>query len=409
MPTKYKFATLAIHGNETNRGKSEPVSFPIYHSSTYIFPDSDAIEGYMKRGERKQPIYMRDGNPTEDQLNRRLALLEGAEDALVCGSGMAAITTAILSAVRPGEEVIAPPTLYGQTLNFLRHSLPEGHGIQVKFVADVEGLYDLKSYLGPKSRLVYFETPTNPNLQVIDISRVVEQARRFGLMTMVDNTFATPVNQRPILLGVDAVVHSATKYLGGHSDVLAGVAAGTKAFINECHERVYQYGPVLSPFSSFLLLRSLKTLPLRIERQNANALALARFFKDHPRIERVHYPGLPDDPFHETARKQMQGFGGIVTVVIRGDKADAMGFVDRLEVCLNATSLGGVETLVSLPVIASHAWQTDEELTQAKILPQMVRFSVGIEDIDDLVSDCRQALENLDQSAPRRSRPGEAS
>jgi cystathionine beta-lyase/cystathionine gamma-synthase len=392
MTTKYKLATLAIHGDESNRGKSEPVSFPIYHSSTYIFPSSDAIEGYMKRGERKQHIYVRDGNPTEDQLNRRLALLEGAEDALVCGSGMAAITTAILSAICPGEEVIALPTLYGQTLNFLRHSLPEGHRIRVKFVADADGLYDLESYIGPKSRLVYFETPTNPNLQVVDIVRVVKEARRFGLMTMVDNTFATPINQRPVLLGVDAVVHSATKYLGGHSDVLAGVIAGTKEFIHACHERIYQYGPVLSPFSSFLLLRSLKTLSIRIERQNANALALARFFQGHKKIEKVHYPGLPDDPFHETAKKQMSGFGGIVTVVLRGEKKDAMDFVDRLEVCLNATSLGGVETLVSLPVIASHAWQTDEELAQAKILPQMVRFSVGIEDIEDLVSDCRQAL-----------------
>jgi len=393
MTTKHNLATLAIHGDESHRGKSEPVSFPIYHSSTYIFPSSDAIEGYMKRGERKQHIYMRDGNPTEDQLNRRLALLEGAEDALVCGSGMAAITTAILSAVRPGDEVIALPTLYGQTLNFLRHSLPEGHGIQVKFVTDAEGLYDLKPYVGSKSRLVYFETPTNPNLQIVDIARLVEQARKFGLMTMVDNTFATPVNQRPVLLGVDAVVHSATKYLGGHSDVLAGVIAGTKEFIHECHERVYQYGPVLSPFSSFLLLRSLKTLAIRIERHNANALALARFFKGHERIEKVHYPGLPDDPFHETAKNQMSGFGGIVTVVLRGNKKDAMDFVDRLEVCINATSLGGVETLVSLPVIASHAWQSDEELAQAKILPQMVRFSVGLEDIDDIIADCRQALE----------------
>ena len=393
MTTRYKLATLAIHGDETNRGKSEPVSFPIYHSSTYIFPSSDAIEGYMKRGERKQPIYMRDGNPTEDQLNRRLALLEGAEDALVCSSGMAAITTAILSAVRPGDEVIALPTLYGQTLNFLRHSLPESHGVPVKFVAGVEGLYDLKPHVCPKSRLVYFETPTNPNLQIVDIARVVAEARKFGLMTMVDNTFATPINQRPVPMGVDAVVHSATKYLGGHSDVLAGVIAGSKEFMGECHERVYQYGPTLSPFSSFLLLRSLKTLAIRVERQNANALALARFFRGHEKIEKVLYPGLPDDPFHETAKKQMSGFGGIVTVILKGDKADAMAFVDRLNVCLNATSLGGVETLVSLPVIASHAWQSDEELAQAKILPQMVRFSVGVEDIEDIIADCRQALE----------------
>jgi methionine-gamma-lyase len=389
------FSTLAIHGNETYRGKSMPVTFPIFHSSTYVFPDSDAIEGYMKRGERKQPIYMRDGNPTEDEVNQRLALIEGAEDALVTSSGMAAITTAILSAVRPGEEIIAPPVLYGQTLNFLRHSLPERHGIRVNFVDGIEGLYNLEPWVNPRTRLVYFETPTNPNLQIIDIARVVEQAKRFSLMTMIDNTFATPVNQRPILLGVDVVVHSATKYLGGHSDLLAGAVAGTKAFIGECHEHVYQNGPVLSPFSSFLLIRSLKTLQLRVERQNDNALALALFFKEHPNIERVYYPGLPDDPFHDVAKRQMRGFGGIVTVSVRGGKAMAMRFVDGLETCLNATSLGGVETLVSLPVIASHAWQTDEELAKAKILPQMVRFSVGIEDIDDIIADCRCALDSL--------------
>jgi len=196
-------------------------------------------------------------------------------------------------------------------------------------------------------------------------------------------------------MGVDAVVHSATKYLGGHSDLLAGVVAGSKAFIGECHEHVYQNGPVLSPVSSFLLLRSLKTLNVRIERQNENGLALARFFLTQPKIERVHYPGLPEDPFHEVAQRQMRGFGGIVTVVVRGGKRNAMRFVDGLETCLNATSLGGVETLVSLPVIASHAWQTDEELAKAKILPQMVRFSVGVEDIDDIIADCRQALDAL--------------
>jgi cystathionine beta-lyase/cystathionine gamma-synthase len=197
---------------------------------------------------------------------------------------------------------------------------------------------------------------------------------------------ATPVNQRPVLLGVVPWSTGITSADGRSGGVIAGARVHP-----DCHCGLHQR-PVLSPFSSFLLIRSLKTLLIRVERQNANALALARFFQGHEKIEKVLYPGLPDDPFHEIAKKQMHGFGGIVTVVLRGDKADAMNFVDRLEICLNATSLGGVETLVSLPVIASHAWQSDEELAQAKILPQMVRFSVGLEDIDDLISDCRQAL-----------------
>ncbi len=395
MSTSRKLSTLAIHGNESNRGQSRPVSFPIYHSSTYVFPNADALEGYMKRGERRQPIYMRDGNPTEDELRTRLALIEGAEDALVFSSGMAAITSAILTAVKPGEEIIAPPSLYGQTLNFLRHGLPERNGVSVRFVEDIEGLYDLKPHVGPKTRLVYFETPTNPNLQIVDIARVVGEARKFGLMTMIDNTFATPVNQRPLTLGIDAVVHSATKYLGGHSDILAGVVAGSHEFVEQCHTFLYENGPVLSPFSSFLLLRSLKTLEIRVERQNQNAMALAMFFRRHPKIQEVHYPGLPDSPFHEIAKKQMLGFGGVVTIVLRGSKADAMRFVDNLELCLNAVSLGDVETLVSLPVISSHAWQTDEELAQAKVLPQMVRFSVGVEDIEDIIADCKQALDKI--------------
>ncbi len=395
MSNSRKLATLAIHGDESNRGQSRPVAVPIYNSSNYVFPNADAVEGYMKRGERRQPIYQRDGNPTEDELRKRLALIEGSQDALVFASGMAAITSAILTAVKPGEEVIAPPSLYGQTLNFLRHGLPERHGVSVRFVEDIDGLYDLKPCVGPKTRLVYFETPTNPNLQVIDIARVVKEAARFGLMTMVDNTFATPVNQRPIALGVDAVVHSATKYLGGHSDVLAGVVAGSRDFVERCHTFLYENGPVLSPFSSFLLLRSLKTLKIRVERQNQNALALAVFFQGHPKIAKVHYPGLADDPGHETAKKQMLGYGGVVTVVLRGTKSTAMRFVDNLELCLNAVSLGDVETLVSLPVASSHAWQTDEELAKAKVLPQMVRFSVGIEDVEDIIADCRQALSKI--------------
>ncbi|MFC2163738.1 trans-sulfuration enzyme family protein [Acidobacteriota bacterium] len=394
MSIKYKQATIAIHGDESNKGKSEPVTTPIYQSSTYIFPDTDAMEGYMSRGEKQQHVYMRYGNPAQDQLNRRLALLECTEDALVFSSGMAAITSAVLSVLHKGDELLAIATLYGQTLNFLREALPEQYGISSRFI-QLDELYNLEAHVTEKTKLLYLESPTNPNLQIVDIPRVVEQARRIGLKTMMDNTFATPINQQPISLGVDYVVHSATKYLGGHSDILAGVAAGPKDFIHECNERMHVYGPTLDPFATFLMLRSLKTLEVRIHRQNENAMKLARFFRDHPKVTRVCYPGLPDDPFHETAKKQMQGFGGIVTIEIEGGKREAMNLVDRLDMCLNATSLGGVETLVSIPVISSHAWQTEEELELAKITPQMIRFSVGLEDPDDILADCDQALNGI--------------
>jgi cystathionine beta-lyase/cystathionine gamma-synthase len=394
MSTRYRRATLAIHGDESNKGKSEPVTMPIYQSSTYIFPNTDAMEATIVRGERTQHEYVRFGNPSQDRLNERLALLEQAEDALVFSSGMAAITNAVLSVVRRGEEVIASATLYGQTLNFLRKSLPQEYGIDTKFIT-VPELYDLEKHVTPRTKLVYIESPTNPNLQVVDIARVVEKARELGVKTMIDNTFATPVNQQPITLGIDYVVHSGTKYLGGHSDVLAGVVAGPKDFIHECNERMHMYGPTLDPFASFLLLRSLKTLVVRIECQNKNAMKLAEYLRSHPKMERIHYPGLPDDPYHETAKKQMSGFGGMVTLVLKGGRREAMTFVDNLELALNATSLGGVESLVSIPVISSHAWQTPEELALAGVVPEMVRVSVGLEAPEDLIADVGQALDKI--------------
>jgi cystathionine beta-lyase/cystathionine gamma-synthase len=394
MTAKYGLATLAIHGGESNKGKSEPVTTPIYQSSTYIFPDTKSLEGFRKGSKLGQHIYLRYGNPTQDKLNRRLALLEDAEDALVFSSGMAAITNAILAAVNKGDEIISIATLYGQTLNFLRLELPKEYGITTKFLT-LDEIYNLAKHVTNSTKLIYFETPTNPNLMIVDIARLVGQAKKHGLKTMIDNTFATPINQQPIPLGVDYVVHSATKYLGGHTDVLAGAVMGPQDFIQKCHERMHMYGPTLDPFAAFLLLRSLKTLEVRVQRQNETAMKLAEFFNNHEKVEKVHYPGLPDDPFHKIAKKQMKGFGGMINVVIKGGKKEAMKVVDNLEVCLNATSLGGCETLASIPVITSHSWQTPEELALAEIVPQMIRFSIDLENPDDLIADIDQALNKI--------------
>ncbi|MCH7782055.1 aminotransferase class I/II-fold pyridoxal phosphate-dependent enzyme [candidate division KSB1 bacterium] len=393
MTTKRKPATLAIHGTESRRGKNEPVSPPMYHSSTYVLQDSETVEAAMSPGSDKRYIYQRYGNPSQDLLEKRMALLEEAEDSMFFASGMAAITTAVLSVMNAGDEVLSIPALYGQTLNFFKKELAK-FSMSARFVA-IDELYDLKNIVSGKTKLIYFETPANPNMQVVDIERVVEQAKKFGLKTMIDNTYASPINQRPIPLGTDYVVHSATKYLGGHSDVLAGVIVGDKNFIDTCRKRSHMYGPVIDPFNVFLLLRSMSTLEVRVKRQNENALKLAEALKKHPNVEVVNYPGLPDDPYHETAKKQMDGFGGMIAVDVKGGKKEAMKVADSFEVILNAVSLGGVETLASIPVITSHIWLSPDELKEAKVTPSMIRISVGLEDPDDLIEDFNQALDKI--------------
>ncbi|MFC1564765.1 trans-sulfuration enzyme family protein [candidate division KSB1 bacterium] len=391
MPGKRRQGTLALHGNENEKGKTGPVTTPIYQTSTYIFPHSEAIEDYMVKGKRNHYIYARYGNPAQDILEERFALLEGAEESLFFSSGMAAITTAVLSTVKDGDEIISIPALYGQTINFFRDELPSLYGVNTRFI-EIEDLYDPGKYVTDKTRLIYFETPTNPNLQIVDIAKVAEIARANGITTIIDNTFASPVNQNPIELGIDIVAHSATKYIGGHSDVLAGVIAAKTEFIEKCKKRMHLYGPVIDPFAVFLLQRSLKTLEVRVKRQNEIGIELAEFLKTHPKVEKVYYPGLPGDPGYETAKKQMKGFGGMINIVVKGGKEEAMKVADNFEIAMNATSLGGVETLVSIPVITSHVWLSDDELKKANISRGMIRISVGLEDPDDLKADFDKAL-----------------
>ena len=391
MTDKRKLATKAVHGNKQFRGTSGPVAPSLVQSATYVFPDSNAVEGYLLRNERKHYLYGRYGNPLQDELEACLALLEGSQSALSLASGMAAITTAVLSAVESGGEILTIPSLYGQTLNFFRKELPSVYNIRVRECA-IEQLYDLKSQVSERTRLVYFETPTNPNLKIVDIRRVADQAKALGIKTMVDNTFASPINQRPIELGVDYVVHSATKYLGGHHDILAGVINGPTDYMATCRKRMELYGATIDPFAAFLLLRSLRTLDVRVQRHNQNALALARYFENHPAIESVCYPGLAASPDHAVARGQMNGFGGMISIDVGGGKQNAMQVVDALELGINATSLGGIHTLVSIPVITSHSWLTPEELAAAEVTPSMIRISVGLEDPEDLIADFEQAL-----------------
>jgi cystathionine beta-lyase/cystathionine gamma-synthase len=392
-------ATKAIHGTKLFAYKG-PVTTPIYQTSTYRFASSDDAVRYAK-GDPDVFVYTRYHNPTTDEVQERLALMMNAEKALLFGSGMAAITSAVLSVVKAGDEIISTPALYGGTYRFFRDILPR-HNITVKYMDPLrpDSLLQLAS---PKTKLVYFETPTNPTLSIVDIKAIVAATQRAErkfvgkIHTMIDNTFASCLNQNPFALGVDVIVESGTKYLGGHSDLLAGVVAGSKEFIKGVHMQLKYYGGSADPFMSFLLYRSLKTFELRVQRQNENAMELAEFLEHHPKVHRVLYPGLPSHPQHKIAKKQMvsggeNGYGGMVTIEVKGGVKSAVRVCDSLRVAVNAMSLGGVETLVSIPVYSSHVNMSDAELKSHGVTPGMIRISVGVEGIGDLKEDFVQAL-----------------
>lgn len=379
--------TTAVHGgHDPARG---PLAAPVVQSSTFAFASSAEMRRYLE-GDDELFLYTRYANPTVRDLEEALAALEGAEAALALSSGMAAMTTAVTSLCGAGDEVLASGSLYGGTVRLLTAFLPR-LGVSARFLGreEIERLPDVA---GERSRVLVLESPTNPTLEVLDLAAACARARTRGLAVVVDNTFATPFLQRPLLLGADLVVHSLTKALAGHSDVIGGALAGPRDRVEAARATMKVLGGCLDPHAAFLVRRGLKTLHLRVERQSANALALARRLEGHPRVRRVLYPGLPSHPGHEVARRQMAAFGGMVTLVLEGGLASAERFYDRLRLVARAASLGGVESLASLPVHTSHYGLPDERLSEAGIDPGMVRLSVGVEDVLDLVSDVEQAL-----------------
>lgn len=390
-------ATRAIHGKHLHAFKG-PVVTPIYQTSTYRFENSQDPIRYA-RGDESVYVYTRYHNPTVNEVEDRIALMEDGEAAALFSSGMAAISTAILSCCHTGDEIVSTPALYGGTYRFFRDTLPH-YDIAVKYVnpASLEGLIHL---ITQHTRIVYFETPTNPTLSVVDIEKLVKLVRsaqrEFGtvITIMIDNTFATILNQRPFDAGVDVVVESTTKYLGGHADIMGGVVVGTKQFIKKTKGLAKHLGGCADPFAAFLLDRSLKTFELRVQRQNENALALARSLEKHSKVRRVFYPGLPSHPHHRLAKKQMTGFGGMLTIEVRGGAKAAVKVCDSLKVAINAMSLGGVETLVSIPIYSSHINMTEEELAKHGVSPGMIRISVGVEGVEDLIDDFRRALSRI--------------
>jgi len=383
-------STEVIHRGEGGSRTAEPLTLPIYETTTFLFESAAEVRAYAE-GRSDRFLYSRYGNPTVQAVEAKLALLERAEAAALLGSGMAATSTALLALLGAGDEVVCSSAIYGGTLRLLADVLPR-FGIEARFVRP-DDLTDAATLVGPRTKVVWFESPINPTLRCVDVAAVARTCREAGCLSILDNTFASPVNQQPIALGVDLVMHSATKYLNGHSDVTAGVIAGSAALVDRVLSTRKVLGAVLDPQAAYALGRGLKTLAVRVARHNDNAMAVARWLQSDKRVARVFYPGLESHPDHKIARAQMSGFGGMVCLELDGGLDRASRFFDRLQVFQRAASLGGVESLCSLPVLTSHWGHSEERLRQAGVTAGMARLSVGLEDAEDLIADLDQALE----------------
>jgi cystathionine beta-lyase/cystathionine gamma-synthase len=369
-------------------GDVPALTLPIYETSTFTFASAAAVEAYQEGAHGY--LYSRYENPTVVGLEQKLAVVDGAEAALAFASGMAAITTALLTLLRAGDEIVCCASIYGGTFHVLEDWLPR-YGIRHRF-APIDEFATPARLIGPDTKVVWFESPINPTLRCIDIGSVTAACRARGVLTVFDNTFASALNQPVLAMGVDLCMQSATKYLNGHSDVTAGVLSGRAGLIEPLAKARRIFGGILDPQPAYALARGLKTMPVRVAAHNANALAVARALEGHPALEQVLYPGLPSHPDHAVAARQMSGFGGMLTIDLRGGQAAAYRAFDRLQVFQRATSLGGVESLCSLPILTSHYGLTDEELATAGVTRGMLRLSVGLEAPEDLIADLQQAL-----------------
>ena len=387
-------ATIAVHGGElTEEQPFGAVVSPVFHSSTYGFRSFDEMRRYS-RGELPEAyFYSRYANPTVGKVERRIADLEHAEACVVTSSGSAATFCALAAMCEAGDEIIACDSIYGGTVKLLTEVLSRW-GIRARFIS-LDQIDQLPQIAGERSRAFWFETPANPINRLIDLQQVAEASRKAGVVSIVDNTFATPVLQQPLKHGIDAVMHSATKYLGGHSDLTAGALAGKKEFIDSVRRMSVMLGTTLDPAAAYLLTRGIKTLNVRVRAASDNALKVAQALSRHPKVARVYYPGLEDDPGYEVAKRQMSGFGGIVALDLVGGEPEVEKLFDSFQLIRTAPSLGGVETMVSYPLYSSHVGFSDEQLRLAGVSAATVRFAIGIEAADDIISDIRQALEKI--------------
>lgn len=395
-------STDTVHAGDPRVKPFDSVTQPIVQTSTYTFEDTRELvrmlEGTHERPEREE--YGRYGNPTTRGVELRIAALEGAEDGLLFSSGMAAIANALMALVHAGEHVVLFTEGYRRTRELVTGTLA-GLGV-AHTLLDAGDLASLETAILPETRVVIHESPTNPHLKCVDLERLAQIAKKHKrVRTLVDATFATPINCRPTAFGIDLVAHSATKYLAGHNDVLAGTLSGPSSLISLVRDLRGVLGSVCDPHAAFLVGRGMKTLALRVERQNATGLALARFLERHPAIEKVYYPGLVSHRDHAIAAKQMRGFGGVVSFIVKGGRDAACLFVDTVKMARIAPSFGGVESLVEVPAVMSFFELSPEERAQVGIEEGLVRMSVGVEDTADVIADVDQALK-----APGSQRPG---
>lgn len=387
----YGFDTRAIHGGSDGKNPYNALNPPIFQTSTFVFDDIDHVERVMSF-ESDDYVYTRGNNPTLRLFENRMAQLEYGKGAVAFSSGMAAISSTLFSLLEPGNNIIIHRTLYGSSYTLATQLLPR-YGIEYKLV-DLTHLEELKAAIDQNTGLIYFESPSNPSLSIIDIREVAKIAKEEDIKVVVDNTFASPYFQNPLKLGADVVVHSATKYICGHGDVVGGVAISED--IDYIHRLKFDYmcefGGVMSPFDAWLLLRGLKTLGIRMKQHESNAQALAEYLLENPRVRRVYYPGIEDFRGHDIARRQMNGFGAIISFEVEGGLEKAVKIVENLQLIKLAVSLGDCETLIELPAAMTHRGYPIDQLEEFGFTESMVRISVGIEDGDDIIADLDQAF-----------------
>jgi cystathionine beta-lyase/cystathionine gamma-synthase len=378
--------TESVRGGVDLSKKNAPLATPIYQTSTFEVTDTEQ----QLRATHTDMFYTRYGNPTHTVAESAIAELEGTDAALLFASGMSAITTTVMALLKSGDHVVAQRDIYGGATKFFSSWLPK-MGIETTFVDTTD--YDQHARaIRPHTKLLYLESPTNPTLRVVDLGKVSALAKQHNLISMIDSTFATPINQRPYEFGIDLVMHSGTKYFGGHSDLICGIVAGGRGLIDEIHETRTTVGGTMDPHAAWLLLRGIKTLAVRVERQNENALRIAQFLARHSKVRRVHYPFLEDHPQRALAMEQMHGGGGVLSFEIDGSGADARRLAESLHLFTLAPSLGGVDSLVTIPVLTSHAMISAEHRQKMGVTEQLIRLSVGIENSDDLIADLEQGL-----------------
>jgi methionine-gamma-lyase len=390
MKENYRFETLAVHAGQSPCPLTGAVDTPIYQSTTFASADAEEMAA-VYAGEKPGYMYTRYGNPTLHALEEKLAALECGEAAQVFSSGMAAVSSAILGYVRAGDHIVAARSLYGAAYDFLARKLPS-FGVSTTFVQSTR-VEEFEKALRPNTKLIYFETPSNPVLEILDIAALAQLARARGIPSMMDNTFASPVLQQPLKLGVTVVVHAATKYLCGHGDAMGGAAIGPKEYIHYLnHEIIRDFGGCLSPFNAWLILRGTHTLHLRVPAQCSNAQKIAEFLAQHPRVERVNYPGLPNHPGHDVAKKQMKAFGAMLSFEVKGGYEGGKKVMDGVKIFARAASLGDTRSLIVHAASTSHRAVPRDQRLGIGITDGLVRLSAGVEAVEDLIRDLDQAM-----------------